>query len=82
MAKKIPKKKTMNPHARELGRLGGLAGTPAQNRARRRNAQHAGRPRRVCTTCGEPVRGGHVNRALDDTCGPHGWRWQKPSERD
>ena len=74
-----PKKK--NTAAVALGRLGGQAGTTAQNVARKRNAQLGGRPRRVCTHCGEPVVGGHVNRALDLTCGPHGWKWQKPSER-
>lgn len=63
--------------AQTLGRLGGRAGTLAQNQARARNAQHAGRPKRVCTTCGAPVIGGHVDRRLDDTCGRHGWRWER-----
>lgn len=66
-----------NAAAQALGRLGGAAKTRAQNLARKRNAQRAGRPGRVCVHCGEPVLGGHVNRALDDTCGQHGWRWQQ-----
>jgi hypothetical protein len=67
-----------NPNAMALGRRGGKAGTPAQNQARRQNAQRGGgRPGRVCTTCGEPVVGGHVDRRLDETCGEHGWRWQQ-----
>ena len=75
--------------AQALGRLGGSAGTVAQNRARKRNAQLGGRPRRVCDKCGEPVTGGrdgwkhsgHVKTKLDDTCGQHGWHWQKKSEQ-
>lgn len=66
-----------NRAAQTLGRLGGQARTSAQNAARKRNAQTAGRPGRVCTTCGEPVLGGHQDRRLDDTCGAHGWRWQR-----
>lgn len=62
-----------------LGRKGGAANTDAQQRARRTNAQRAGRPRRVCVLCDQPVIGGHVDRALDDTCGAHGWRWQQRS---
>jgi hypothetical protein len=68
---------TPNAAAAALGRLGGSANTKAQQRARKRNAQLAGRPRRVCAKCGEPVRGGHLDRALDDVCGAHGWRWQQ-----
>jgi len=71
---------TKNKAAQALGRLGGAANTPAQQRARRRNAQFAGRPRRVCTSCGEPVAGGHVDRRLDDVCGQHGWRWQQGAQ--
>jgi hypothetical protein len=63
--------------AMRLGRLGGKAGTSKQNAARKRNAQRAGRPRRVCITCNEPVVGGHVDRRLDASCGAHGWRWQR-----
>jgi len=44
------------------------------------NAQRAGRPRRVCVHCGERVYGGHVDRALDTTCGAHAWRWQTRAE--
>ena len=66
-----------NPAAQALGRLGGAANTPAQNLARKRNAQLAGRPRRVCNACGHSVVGGHADRALDDTCGRHGWHWEK-----
>ena len=63
--------------ARLLGRLGGTANTSKQNAARKRNAQRAGRPRRVCIHCDEPVVGGHVDRRLDTSCGAHGWRWQR-----
>lgn len=75
--------KTLTPKntaAAALGRLGGRAGTKAQNKARRANAQRAGRPSRVCVHCGEPVAGGHVDRDLDETCGAHGWRWRKRLE--
>jgi hypothetical protein len=60
-----------------LGRLGGQANTAKQNAARRKNAKLAGRPRRVCKLCHQPVLGGHVDRALDATCGAHGWVWQQ-----
>jgi len=70
-------KTTSSAAAQLLGRLGGSANTKAQNAARKRNAQHAGRPRRVCTTCGKPVKGGHVDRRLDETCGAHGWTWNR-----
>jgi len=63
--------------ARTLGSLGGRAGTTKQNEARKINAQRAGRPRRVCAVCNEPVVGGHVDRRLDASCGAHGWRWQR-----
>jgi len=82
--KKIPKDRstdgTKHPGAQALGRLGGQRNTPAQVAARLANAKRAGRPRRVCADCGEPVYGGHKNRALDVTCHGAGWRWQKPSE--
>jgi len=68
-----------NPHAVKLGRRGGKAGSPAQKTARRSNIAGVGRPRRVCLVCGEPVTGGHVDRALDTSCGAHGWRWQRRS---
>lgn len=64
-----------------IGRRGGMANTKAQNRARARNAQKAGRPRRVCKTCRQPVLGGHVDRALDETCGQHGWQWEQAGKR-
>lgn len=66
-----------NPAAQALGRLGGSAGTKAQNKARKQNAKLGGRPRRVCTHCGEPVSGGHTDRTLDETCGAHGWKWEQ-----
>ena len=69
-----PKK---NPAAAALGRLGGARNTKKQQAARKRNAQLAGRPGRVCAHCGEPVLGGHVDRRLDTTCGQHGWRWSQ-----
>lgn len=64
----------------DAGRRGGSRNTPAQRAAARVNAQLGGRPKRVCTHCGEAVRGGHVDRALDVTCGQHGWRWQQGSD--
>jgi hypothetical protein len=70
-----------NPAAQALGRLGGAANTPAQVKARLQNAKLAGRPRRICTECGEPVYGGHKNRALDLRCHGHGWHWQKQTEK-
>lgn len=66
-----------NRAAQALGRLGGTANTPAQNQARKQNARLAGRPRRICRRCGEPVVGGHADRALDESCGRHGWQWAK-----
>jgi hypothetical protein len=82
MAKKQTTTKK-NRAAQALGRLGGSANTKAQNVARKQNAQLAGRPRRVCTTCGEPVLGGgvHKDRALDATCDGRDWKWQKRSEQ-
>lgn len=73
-------KKRQAPSHAEISRRGGAARTTAQNDARRRNAQLAGRPKRVCIHCGEGVRGGHVDQSLDTTCGAHGWRWRKPHE--
>lgn len=78
MTKKRPAPAAAQSAAQLLGSLGGKANTRAQNIARARNAQRAGRPRRVCSVCHEPVRGGHLDRDLDETCGKHGWRWQKP----
>lgn len=66
--------------AQQLGRLGGSANTSKQNAARKKNAQMAGRPRRVCNHCGERVTGGHANKSLDVLCGAHGWHWQKAHE--
>jgi len=66
-----------NPAAQALGRLGGSANTAAQRRQRREAAKNAGRPRRVCVHCAQPVVGGHVDRDLDATCGAHGWRWDR-----
>lgn len=64
-----------NAAAVALGRLGGSANTTAQNRARKRNAQTAGRPGRICVRCRKPVRGGHKDPKLDDTCGGREWLW-------
>lgn len=75
---KSPKK---NPAAVQLGRLGGIAGTAAQNAARAANAKLAGRPRRICDHCGEPVRAGHVDRDQDTVCTNPGWHWERPSDR-
>ena len=69
-----------NQHAAALGSLGGRANTKAQHAARKKNAQHAGRTGRVCTTCGEPVRG-HKDTKLDETCGAHGWKWAQRGKR-
>jgi hypothetical protein len=70
-----------NPAAQQLGTLGGSRNTPAQVAARLANAKLAGRPRRVCTVCGEPVYGGHKRRSLDRSCGGTAWEWQTPSEK-
>jgi hypothetical protein len=70
-----------NPAAQALGRLGGRANTPAQKAQRRAAAKRAGRPRRVCTRCLQPVVGGHSDRALDASCGAHGWRWERAGVR-
>ena len=72
---------TKNPAAQALGRLGGSANTAAQRRQRVAAAQKAGRPRRVCTTCAQPVVGGHADRHLDEVCGAHGWRWERAGTR-
>jgi len=77
----VVEKVEKNKQAVALGRLGGLANTPAQRQARKKNAKFAGRPGRVCKHCGEPVKGGHVDTKLDKSCGEHGWRWKKPAER-
>jgi hypothetical protein len=71
-----------HPRRRKIGRHRRSDGSAAGRHHRtesgaQTNAQLAGRPRRICTTCGEPVVGGHVDRRLDLTCGAHGWRWQQ-----
>jgi hypothetical protein len=76
-----PKPARKSRAAQALGRLGGSANTDAQRAARQANALKAGRPRRVCSHCEEPVRGGHLDKRLDSTCGVHGWKWQKRSEQ-
>lgn len=81
MAEELTEPPTKNPAAQILGRLGGMANTPAQQRARQRNAQKAGRPGRVCVHCGQPVIGGHADRNLDASCGAHGWRWERAGVR-
>lgn len=77
-AQQLPPPK--NAAAQALGRLGGQANTRAQQLARKRNAQKAGRPRRVCNHCSMPVAGGHVDRKLDKTCGQHGWSWERAGQ--
>ena len=74
-------KSVKNPAAQALGRLGGSANTPAQVKARLRNAKFAGRPRRVCTECGQVVYGGHKNRAQDLHCHGRTWTWQTQTEK-
>lgn len=76
----MSRKSNVNPKVR-AARLGGRANTPAQNRARALNAQKAGRPKRVCKKCRQPVLGGHVDRTLDTTCGAHGWQWEQAGKR-
>jgi len=66
---------------RALGALGGSANSKAQQKQREQAAQLGGRPGRVCDTCGEPVRGGHKDRALDATCAGRAWHWSKPADR-
>ena len=68
---------TLNAAAQALGRRGGSANTPAQRAQRNAARKLAGRPRRVCTRCKQPVLGGHADRALDESCGAHGWRWER-----
>ena len=70
-----------NPAAQALGRLGGVKNTPAQVKARARNAKFAGRPRRICVTCGEPVHGGHKDQRQNVRCAGTTWKWQKQSEK-
>ena len=77
---KTPRAKSKPRTHLEVSRRGGAANTPAQNAARKRNAQLAGRPRRVCTACGERVRGGHVDRRVDAKCGGRSWRWQRKND--
>jgi hypothetical protein len=67
--------------AAAMGRRGGSANSPAQQAARAKNSKSAGRPRRVCTACGEPVHGGHKKAKLNKTCHGRTWEWQKPSEK-
>lgn len=74
------KRLSVNAAASALGRRGGKANTKAQNAARKANAQKAGRPKRVCKHCGQPVLGGHVDRSLDTSCGAHGWRWERAGQ--
>jgi hypothetical protein len=78
---KTPTTPTKNPAAQALGALGGAANTPAQRRQRREAAKKAGRPRRVCVKCRQPVVGGHADRSLDESCGAHGWRWERAGTR-
>jgi hypothetical protein len=71
----MPTHKTApNPHAAALGSLGGSANTKKQHAARKKNAAHAGRPGRVCTTCGHPVLGGHKDTKLNATCPGRTWK--------
>jgi len=69
--------------ARVLGAFGGRANSPAQMAARRENAKLAGRPRRICTTCGLPLwsRGGGDTTHDPDTCPGRSWRLQSRRER-
>jgi hypothetical protein len=75
------KQRAQSAAAAVIGRLGGLAGTKAQHRARQQNAKKAGRPGRVCVDCGEPVHGGHKDKRQDRRCQGQTWRWAKPGER-
>ena len=76
-----PAPKTPNPNAQALGRLGGARNTPAQQAARAKNVQRAGRPGRICIHCGEPVYGGHKDRKLDTTCPGRAWTWGEARTR-
>ena len=75
------KRKDTTPTAATMGRRGGSANTAKQQAARAKNAKAAGRPRRVCTECGEPVHGGHKKAKLNTTCEGRTWTWQTPSEK-
>jgi len=71
---KAPKK---DAAAVALGRRGGSRNTEAQQKARKALAAQnlTGRPGRVCTTCGEPVLGGHKDTRLNATCAGREWTW-------
>jgi hypothetical protein len=77
----MTKPTSLNRAAQALGRLGGRANTPAQRRQRQAAAKLAGRPRRVCLRCRQAVVGGHLDRALDESCGAHGWAWERAGVR-
>lgn len=84
--KKPPFKKTHDPTpknqaAQALGALGGARNTEAQKKARLQNAKLAGRPRRVCTECGEPVYGGHKDTKKNVRCHSRTWEWQSQREK-
>jgi len=64
-----------------MGRLGGSRNTDAQKAARAANAKLAGRPRRICTTCGQPVHGGHKRTEQNIKCDGRTWAWQTPREK-
>jgi hypothetical protein len=75
-------KHELNRAAQVLGRKGGQAKSERKTLAVRANALKAGRSRRVCAECGEPVaRSWHRNAALDQTCPGRTSKWEKPSER-
>jgi hypothetical protein len=76
-----PHMTTKNPAAIALGRLGGSQNTPAQVKARLKNAKRAGRPGRVCADCGQPVLGGHKDARLNATCPGRTWTWGEPRNR-
>jgi hypothetical protein len=79
--KKTAKTPAKNKAAQQLGTLGGSRNTPAQIAARAKNAKLAGRPRRVCTTCGEPVRGWHKDAVQDVRCHGRTWEWQRQRQK-
>ncbi len=69
--------RVLSKAAQQLGRAGGSANTPKQNRARAENSLLAGRPGRICVKCGDLVQ--RTDLARHDKCGL--WTWVKPVER-
>ena len=72
-----PSAKLLSQAAQQMGRVGGSRNTAAQKAARVQNARRAGRPGRICNTCGRLIQ--HAAMASHDKCGL--WTWRTPAER-